>query len=277
MRLLIASSKNHAFLDRTWISRLFSATPSSWHVPLALRLLSLSPHYWVYQWTNRYPRKMSRQKVLVAEYERNAESRREICTKILKPLLTRQKVVLDFGCGPGFLAKAASVHVDRLIATDISRGVIACAKCLNAAPNLTYLVNESDRLCGIDDGTIDMVYSFAVLQHLLKEQAKVFLSEFLRVLRPGGEIVCHMILKEPGEPRAEDPSAGGWIAQRVNLRMVYFSAAEAVRLFQEAGFEDVSIRPVSSLADMEDDIGREQLVMGRRPAIAAKGISRRAA
>jgi ubiquinone/menaquinone biosynthesis C-methylase UbiE len=278
MRLLIASSKKHAFLDRSWISWMFAVTPSALRAPLALRLLSLSPHYWVYQWTTRYPRKTPRQQVLVAEYERNAASRREICDKLLTPLLNREKTVLDFGCGPGFLAKAASAHVNRLIATDISRGVIACAKCLNSAPNLTYVVNESDRLCGIDDSSIDLVYSFAVLQHLLKDQAKVFLSEFLRVVRPGGTIVCHMILKEPGEPRADDPSAGGWLAQRVNLRMVYFTAAEAVQLFQDAGFEDVKIKPVSSLADMEDDIGREQLVTGRRPAIAAaSGLSRRAA
>ena len=278
MSLLIASSKKHAFLDRFWISRLLEVTPTSWRMGLALRLLSLSPHYWVYQWTSRYPKKMARRDVLIAEYERNAQSRREICAKLLTPLLSRDKTVLDFGCGPGFLAKAASAHVGRLIATDVSRGVIGCARCLNPAPNLTYVVNLSDRLCGIEEGSIDLVYSFAVFQHLLKEQGQIFLREFLRVLKPGGTVVCHMILKESGESRAADPSAGGWIAQRVNLRMVYFSAAEAVQLFQQAGFEDVHIRRVGSLAKMDDDIGQEQLLICRRPANAeANDILRRAA
>jgi len=270
MRFLIASSKQHAFLDRAWIPWLFSITPSIWRKGLALRLLSLSPHYWVYQWTQKYAT-VSRRRALIAEYERNLLSRLELCDKLLAPLLEREMKVLDFGCGPGFLAKAASAHVLHVTATDISRGVIACAKELNSASNLTYRVNSPSCLKGIRDGEIDLVYSFAVFQHLLKEDAETFLREFLRVLKPGGKIACHMILKEHGEPRASDPSAGNWIKQRVNLRMVYFTTAEAIALFHKAGFVDVRVAMVNSLANVNDDIGREQLVTGHRSVNEKQG------
>ena len=89
-RLLIASSKDHAFLDRGWISPVMRLTPERLRAPLALRLLSLSPHYWVYQWTNRYPPYCTRQQILAAEYERNAASRQQLCDNLLRPICVRR-------------------------------------------------------------------------------------------------------------------------------------------------------------------------------------------
>ncbi len=47
MRLMIAGSKDHAFLDRVWVARLLRSCPADKRRSLALRLLSLSPHYWI--------------------------------------------------------------------------------------------------------------------------------------------------------------------------------------------------------------------------------------
>ena len=264
LRLLIASSAQHAFLDRGWIPGLFAITPNRLRFPLALRLLSLSPHYWVYQWTNLYPAGMRRGEVLAREFARNAESRAQIAKHVLSRFLRPEMTVLDFGCGPGFLAREVSERVARVLATDVSRGVIACARELNRAANLTYLRNESDRLEGVEDGSVDLVYSFAVFQHLLKPQASTFFREFARVLKPGGVGVCHTILQEPGELRAADPSDGGWICRRVNLRMIYFRAEEIKALARQAGLSEVEIVPVSALAEIRDDIGREHLLTFRR-------------
>jgi 2-polyprenyl-3-methyl-5-hydroxy-6-metoxy-1,4-benzoquinol methylase len=267
MRLLIASSKDHAFLDRPWISWLFRVTPRRPRRPLALRLLSLSPHYWVYQWTNYYAADLSRGEILRREYQRNAASRKEICDKLLRRYLRPEMTVLDFGCGPGFLARWASELVAKVIATDVSRGVIACAKQINPADNLCYINNGLWDLAKVRDSTIDFVYSFAVFQHLLKDQSFAFLKEFARVLKPGAVGALHSILKEPhAAPRYPEQNANGWIAKRVNLRMVYFSAAEMEKLLAKAGLVDVEIARVETLAEIADDIGQEHLVTFRRPA-----------
>jgi ubiquinone/menaquinone biosynthesis C-methylase UbiE len=259
-RLLVARSKEHAFLDHAWIGPLFALIPRRFRQGLALRLLSLSPHYWVYQWTNKYPRGMPRYKIIGAEYERNAVSRRELCEKLLRRYLRPEMTVLDFGCGPGFLAKAASAYVKCVVASDVSRGAIACARQLNHADNLKYVVNPLGNLKNIPTASIDLVYSFAVFQHLRKEQTESFFREFVRVLKPTARGVCHMILKQPGDARASDPSQGGWIRRRVNLRMVYYTPAEAADMAQRAGLHDIAITPIASLADMEDDIGKEQFL-----------------
>ena len=263
-RLLIASSKDHAFLDRWWIPRLLHATPKRLRTPLALRLLSFTTHYWVYQFADSYPREVTRSQILHAEYLRNAASRKEICEKLLRRFLRADMTVLDFGCGPGFLAKEASAYVSRVIASDVSRGVIACAEQLNPAANLRYVRNGLADLACIADSSLDLVYSFAVLQHITKAQSSAFFREFARVLKPGAQGVCHVLLAEADEHRARDSSDGGWMARRVQLRRVYFTAAEITKTLQEAGLRDVNVSPVSSFAEVHDDIGNEQLVTFRR-------------
>jgi 2-polyprenyl-3-methyl-5-hydroxy-6-metoxy-1,4-benzoquinol methylase len=267
MRLLVASSKDHAFLDRAWISRLFRFTPRRLRRPLALRLLSLSPHYWVYQWTNYYPAGLPRGEILRREYERNSASRKELCDKLLARFLRPQMTVLDFGCGPGFLARWVSPLVAQVIATDVSRGVLACARQINPADNLRYVRNGLSDLAEVGNCSVDFVYSFAVFQHLLKGQSLAFLREFARVLKPGGTGAIHSILKEPeAAPRYPDAGSTGWIARRVNLRMVYFTAAEMAALLAQAGLADVQVVRVDTLAAINDDIGQEHLVTFRRPA-----------
>lgn len=110
----------------------------------------------------------------------------------------------------------------------------------------------------------EQVYSFAVFQHLRKKQTLAFFKEFARVLKPAGLGVCHTILREPDEAKEHDPN--GWIQKRVMLRMVYYSKAEVAELLAKAGFTDVRTDDVSSLADIDDDIGVEQLVTFRRDA-----------
>lgn len=264
VQLILAGSRNHAFLDRHWVVGAFHLLPQRFHQPFALRLLGLSPHYWVYQWTNLYPPEYSRLQVLQAEFDRNARSRVELCDKLLKPHLLAGETVMDFGCGPGFLAKLTAAHVGQVLAVDVSRGVLACAQALNGAENLRYVRTGTSGLAAIPDHSLDLIYSFAVFQHVRKEDAAAIFAEFARVLRPGGKVLCHVILKEEGEGRFPDPSAGDWVQQRVMLRMLYYTAAEMTGVVTQAGFQNVQIMKISDYAHVNDDIGQEQLMILRR-------------
>ena len=198
-RLLIASSKDHAFLDRGWIAASDASDPrttscaagpaAAFSQPALLGLSvdePLSPLL-------HAPANPGRR--IRAECGLTATALRQPLAPYLRPEMT----VLDFGCGPGFLAKAVSACVSRVIATDVSRGVIACAQQINAADNLRYVVNGLSDLENVDTSSIDFVYSFAVFQHLTKDQSLAFFQEFARVLKPGTTGLCHVILKEPHE------------------------------------------------------------------------------
>jgi ubiquinone/menaquinone biosynthesis C-methylase UbiE len=258
-RLLIASSKEHAFLDRGWLPWLMKCGPRRLRKAMALRLLSLSPHYWMHQWLDCYPLEMSRREVLQREHERNLTSRQELCDKLLDSYLRPHQTVLDFGCGPGFLARAVSAHVRQVVAVDVSRGVIACAAALNGANNIRYVVNTSTDLAAVTDDSVDLMYSFAVIQHLHKEQTAAFFREFARVLRPGGHGLIHFILGQ-GEVHEHE----GWEVGRVEVRMASFTEEEITNLLQQVGCRDVRVVPVSSLCDIDDNIGAEHLVLFRR-------------
>ncbi len=256
-RLLISASKDHAFLDRAWLPWLMRCTPRSWREPLALRLLAFSPHYWIYQ--DYYPAGMSRSEVLRREHQRNLDSRRQLCDKLLRRFLRPEQTVLDFGCGPGFLARSVSPHVRQVVATDVSRGVIACARAINGADNIRYVANTLSSLPKVADGSIDLVYSFAVVQHLRKEQTASFFREFARVLRPGGPGVVHHLLGASGVVEGQ-----GWHARRVDLRRAWFTSEEITSCAREAGLANVRVATVGSLCDLDDEIGAEHLLLFRR-------------
>jgi SAM-dependent methyltransferase len=274
-----AASSDHAFLDRPWIEPLLRLSPPRLRRGLAVRLLGLSPHYWIYQWSSRYPPGMSRAGVLEGEAARVSASREHLCERVLAPLLRPGMVVLDLGTGPGFLARALSRHVLAVAGTDVSRGAVACARAINPAANLTYLVQEPGRLTGVDDSSIDLVCSFAVLQHLTRERAVAQLREMLRVLRPGGRGLCHVPLEDPDEPLQWLPDRRtGWLDRRLWPSMTYHAREELDRLLSEAGCTDVEVCRVSELADVNDDIGREHLVVFRRPGrtpLRGRGMDRR--
>jgi len=253
-RLMFSISRRQAFLDHAgWILRL---APSNRRRSWALRVLSLSPHYFIYQWTQRYAG-MTRDEILEAENARNANSREAICEELLHRYLTSEMTVLDFGCGPGYLAKHVSQYVSKVLAVDISRGTIACAKELNGARNIEYLANHEPNLAVIKGSSIDFLYSIAVIQHLDKEAAFEFFREFSRVLKPRAMVFCHFNLTE--EPR----KSSRWQLW-FRLRATYYTRQEMEEMARRAGFSEVSVLPIRDIADIEDDVGRQHVALLER-------------
>src|SRR5260370_9855662 len=113
------------FLGARWVERVVGSSPASVRERVALRFLSLSPHYF-------YNRDIQR------EDARNRWSRQILTDELIAPHLTSRSRVLDYGCGPGYLAAAVAEKAAHVDAVDISRGVLACARVLNGRPNITY-------------------------------------------------------------------------------------------------------------------------------------------
>lgn len=97
---------------------------------------------------------------------------------------------LDFGCGVGRLSQALAEHVEQVIGLDIAPSMLAKARDLDRSQGrVEFVLNQHPDLSLIETGTVDVVYSSLVLQHLPSDLAHSYLREFVRVLAPGGVAV----------------------------------------------------------------------------------------
>jgi SAM-dependent methyltransferase len=100
------------------------------------------------------------------------------------------KVVLDYGCGPGYLTKYlfdhGALHVTGI---DVSEGEIEQAR-LRAAredfENRSRFLVADAHATGLSDDSFDLIVGESILHHL---DLRVALEEIRRILRPGGRAV----------------------------------------------------------------------------------------
>lgn len=100
---------------------------------------------------------------------------------------------LDFGCGVGRLTQALATRFDRVDGVDIAESMVAAARRFNRhGDRCIYHVNERADLSLFADGVFDLIYSRITLQHIPPEFTRLYITEFARVLSPGGVAVLHI-------------------------------------------------------------------------------------
>ena len=95
---------------------------------------------------------------------------------------------LEIGCGPGRLMRPLSRHFAEIHGVDVSDEMIALAReRLRDTPNAYPHLNDGDSLGEFPDETFDVVYSYAVFQHLPRRDViTAYMREIQRVLKIGG-------------------------------------------------------------------------------------------
>ncbi len=106
----------------------------------------------------------------------------------------RRARALDFGCGVGRLTRALAPHFRHCYGVDVSAPMVAAARKLNTAfPNCEFVLNGHPDLRIFPRGHFDLIYSVLVLQHLPTRAAiAAYLVDFVRLLAPGGLLVCQI-------------------------------------------------------------------------------------
>lgn len=157
---------------------------------------------------------------------------------------------LDFGCGPGRLtAGLVAAGFSRAIGIDVSPTMLAKARELVPDPRCEFVHNEGPRLSGIPDGSVDLVYSCRVLQHIPTALAHGYVREFYRVAAPGAVAVFQL----PSDPV---PGVVGAVLALVPARVLSglrrgmqmhgTPTAEVTRLVADAGGVTVSVEQDTS-------------------------------
>ena len=97
------------------------------------------------------------------------------------------KMLLDMGCNWGRWSIAAYKLGYRVVGIDSSLGAIMAARRVSHSLNIDikYVVADA-RFLPFGDNYFDVVFSYSVLQHFAKQNAKLCLSEVSRLLTDGG-------------------------------------------------------------------------------------------
>lgn len=128
--------------------------------------------------------------------------------KILREAGVREGMTLvDFGCGPGFFTvKGAEVVGDEgmVFAFDVQEEMIARVKRKMERVGVRNVVAEVVQTGSlpVGDGSVDLVFLYGVYPEIDDQEGA--LSEFRRILKPGGTLVLHELKFEVGKKEKEE-------------------------------------------------------------------------
>jgi len=153
------------------------------------------------------------------------------------------KRVLVVGCGTGYSAcHIAEKYRCRVVGIDISKGMVervrVRAEAQNISDRVAFCVADAHDLPFDDDG-FDAVITEFVTIFLEKPRA---LGEYVRVLRPGGQVGVNELYKSEDVPRdAEEliSEAEAGFEDVVGLPIVLPTLRRWDELFRDAGLEEI--------------------------------------
>ena len=106
-----------------------------------------------------------------------------LCEHYFQNLIGEGKIVVDLACGYGEFIN--NIRAKKKIAIDLNPDA---PKYL--VPEVHFLPSRADKVDGIADASVDVVFTSNFLEHLkTKEECDAVLAEVLRILKPGGRFI----------------------------------------------------------------------------------------
>ena len=189
-----------------------------------------------------------------------ALGRREVDTAIgaleSLGLAPERRRALDFGCGVGRLSQALAAHLDEVIGVDLAPSMLAKARELDrSAGRVRFVLNQEPDLALVPTGTVDIVYSSLVLQHLPPDLARTYLREFVRVLTPGGVAIFQVASRPTRSVKGLIFAAAPWPVLRWAQRRLlgYPAPMRMSRMTPDDVRAAIADTPAHLVAAIDDD------------------------
>lgn len=126
------------------------------------------------------------------EWTLSEEWKRSLIEDVLERLVSDGGSVLEIGPGGGRWSEALLARASLLVLVDVSeRPLQVCRERFGAGAPVRYIRSTGNDLPGVADRSIDAVWSFDAFVHIAPTDQAGYLSEFARVLRPGGVVIIH--------------------------------------------------------------------------------------
>lgn len=133
---------------------------------------------------------------------------------IILPFLNRYvdeidyTTVLDFAAGHGRNTSWLKESAETIVLVDVNRKSLnICKERFGTSKRFKYLQTNGTSLKGIRDKSISFIYSWDSMVHFESDVIFSYISEFKRVLKPGGHAFCHHsnYTANPGGSFLENP------------------------------------------------------------------------
>ena len=158
---------------------------------------------------------------------------------------SRFAAVLDVACGSGWAVYEAAARLDGkpsalACGCDISEGMLRQRAAPQDGPAGTHFLAASAQSLPYCDDSFDAVICTAAFHHFPAPGDA--LSEFRRVLRPGGKVLI--------AETCRDKSIGTWVFDRLHRwfekgHVKYYRTDELLTLLREAGFERQAVHELA--------------------------------
>ncbi|MGE4428831.1 MAG: class I SAM-dependent methyltransferase [Solirubrobacteraceae bacterium] len=145
-------------------------------------------------------------------WTKGAQSIDTLLAETRAPAIGPDDTVLDIGCGVGRLVRAVAGRPGETIGLDVSAEMLRRAReNLVGHERVRWVHGDGTSLRPIDDGSVDVVLSLVVFQHIPDPEVTYgYVREIGRVLRPGGW-AAFQVSDDPGVHQAPFPAGGrGW-------------------------------------------------------------------
>ena len=146
---------------------------------------------------------------------------------MVRERLTREDhlgTLAEFGCGTGFYTETLARKADRVVATDLSAGMLAVSRRKTTAANVQFQEEDCQRT-SFPDAAFDTVF-MSLLIHFT--DPPTLLREMHRILKSGGTLIIANLDPKP---------LTGWARVRCRVRVI-FHGITRYRLKPPKGFGD---------------------------------------
>ena len=151
-------------------------------------------------------------------------------------LLRKSDIVIDLGCGPGFVAKHLAGVVDHIHCVDVDKDFIQLSRhILRDQSNITYHVIEHGKLDTLP--MVTAIYANQVFALFNLYEIYQYLTECHRALLPNGRMMFEIINDEHLDVNSEK-----WQTNlKLSNRLVYNNKNTVTSIIQQTGFDLIKV------------------------------------